>query len=250
MTDGIQTYVQNFSVTVEPDPALQIEEKLVKTPPAEIEVFLGKSNEIKLGEFQGPKTDKIFASYEVKSTSPSDDTLAKAFVVTSSYASERLTLKVDLSNIDPLFIDSKVAGELKIMTLNENEIKYDIGFKLTCETGSAYCAEVVKDGETTGNAESAGGEGNQESGGGQTSIDSDEEDFEDEFFDDDFEDEEEAFREEEEYGDYGDEDDQYEEFTEEAFYEDTEEAFYDDEEDEEDEDEYDEELDEGEGECN
>lgn len=97
--------------------------------------------------YQGDKTDKIFASYAVGSTSSADleTSLADAFIVTSEYKSERLTLNIDLSAVDPLFADSTVSGELTIMTMNNEQILYPIAFKLVCESDSTYCSAVVED---------------------------------------------------------------------------------------------------------
>ena len=86
----------------------------------------------------------IFPSYDVRSTSAADQktSLTDVFNVTFEYKNENLTLGIDLSAVDPLFVNSTVTGELTIMITNNTKLLYPIGFKLVCKSNSTYCKKV------------------------------------------------------------------------------------------------------------
>ena len=113
-------------------------------------------------------------------------------------------MKIDLSTISPLFVDSKVNGDLTIMTMNNEQILYPIEFELVCKSDSDYCTEVNSDDssnaeESSGTGDTSGGE-NTNSESNSSSDGYDAEENEEQFYDD----EDEVF-DDEEYGEYDDE---------------------------------------------
>ena len=120
---------------------IDIEEKLVNTPQSEYDLILGQINVVDLGSYQGDNTDQIFPFYQVSSTSGPElkTSLSEEFQVDANYKNQKLSLEIDLSTTDPLFVESKVTGELMIMTMDNQMLTYPVSFKLSCDSGS-YCA--------------------------------------------------------------------------------------------------------------
>ena len=84
------------------------------------------------------------------------------FVVRSYHKSGKIFLKIDLSNINPLFNGLSVSGNLNIVAKNYDKRSYTIGFKLVCT--STYCDQIeeAEDDTTSENEETETSEAKSE----------------------------------------------------------------------------------------
>ena len=83
--------------------------------------------------------DIVFSNYEIQSTS--DDSLNKTFTVKSSYKNEKISLQIDLRQMDPMMANSSVSGTLIIKNREREAVQYDIKFLLLCSE-KEFCAQT------------------------------------------------------------------------------------------------------------
>jgi hypothetical protein len=194
---------------------INIEDKLLTEPKTTYELELGKEKELDLGKYQADSAI-VFTSYAVSSTSQGSseditDNLADVFLVQAQHKNQKISLKIDLTKLNPLFNGMTVSGNLNMIAMNRDKKSYSIGFKLVCS--SSYCDKKEEETTETDSTETSDAESKKatEDTAKAELEDVDEEGFDDEEdFEDDFEDEEydededyqEDYSEEEDYGDY------------------------------------------------
>ena len=80
--------------------------------------------------------DLAFVNYDLQSTS--EESLKDEFIVKESYQNDMVYLTIDLSLINASLADSNIKGELTILNMVAQEVKYTIGFQLVC-TNTEIC---------------------------------------------------------------------------------------------------------------